>query len=104
MTNRHMDVVEKKARELLEERGVTLEDIAELVYYLQVKYHPDLKMEDCLENVDRVLRKREVQNAILTGIQLDILAEQKKLEEPLQDIIDRDEGYMELMRLSLYQL
>lgn len=99
-----MDVVEKKARELLEERGVTLEDIAELVYYLQVKYHPDLKMEDCLENVDRVLRKREVQNAILTGIQLDILAEQKKLEEPLQDIIDRDEGLYgvdEIIALSI---
>lgn len=104
MTNRQLDAVEKKARELLEERGVTLEDIAELVYYLQVKYHPDLQMSDCIENVDRVLRKREVQNAILTGIQLDILAEQNKLEQPLQDIIDRDEGLYgvdEIIALSI---
>ncbi|MCK0472728.1 phosphatidylglycerophosphatase A [Halalkalibacter sp. APA_J-10(15)] len=104
MTNRQMDVVEKKARELLNERGVTLDDIAELVYYLQAKYHPDLKMADCKENVDRVLRKREVQNAVLTGIQLDILAEQKKLEEPLQDIIGRDEGLYgvdEIIALSI---
>ncbi|WP_047983680.1 phosphatidylglycerophosphatase A family protein [Ornithinibacillus californiensis] len=86
------DVLEQKARELLQERGVTLQDIAELVYYLQSKYHEDLSMDDCLYNVDRVLEKREVQNAILTGIQLDKLAEKKMLEEPLQTTIAIDEG------------
>ncbi|WP_010095026.1 phosphatidylglycerophosphatase A [Ornithinibacillus scapharcae] len=84
--------LEQKARELLEERGVTLNDIAELVYYLQSKYHEDLSMDDCLYNVNRVLEKREVQNAILTGIQLDKLAEKKMLEEPLQSTIEIDEG------------
>ncbi|MBC5638213.1 phosphatidylglycerophosphatase A [Ornithinibacillus sp. BX22] len=88
----NQSVLEQKARELLKERGVTLKDIAELVYYLQSKYHEDLSMEDCLYNVDRVLEKREVQNAILTGIQLDKLAEQKMLEEPLQTTIEIDEG------------
>ncbi|WP_026907004.1 phosphatidylglycerophosphatase A family protein [Paucisalibacillus globulus] len=84
--------LEQKARELLVERGVTLKDIAELVYYLQSKYHESLSMDDCLYNVDRVLEKREVQNAILTGIQLDKLAEKKMLEEPLQTTIEIDEG------------
>ncbi|MBP3949904.1 phosphatidylglycerophosphatase A [Bacillus suaedae] len=104
MTHRKMDEVETKARNWLEERGVTLEDIAELVYFLQVKYHPNLQLSDCLENVDRVLRKREVQNAIITGIQLDVLAEKKELEEPLQGIIDRDEGLYgvdEIIALSI---
>lgn len=104
MTHRKMDEVETKARNWLEERGVTLEDIAELVYFLQVKYHPNLQLTDCLENVDRVLRKREVQNAIITGIQLDVLAEKKELEEPLQGIIDRDEGLYgvdEIIALSI---
>ncbi|HAM79296.1 MAG TPA: phosphatidylglycerophosphatase A [Ornithinibacillus sp.] len=87
-----MSELEQKARELLEERGVTLKDIAELVYYLQSNYHENLSLEDCLYNVDRVLEKREVQNAILTGIQLDKLAEKKMLEEPLQKTIETDEG------------
>lgn len=87
-----MDQVETKARKWLEERGVTLLDIADLVYYLQRKYHPDLTIEECVENVDRVIAKREVQNAILTGIQLDILAEEQKLDEPLQSILQSDEG------------
>lgn len=49
-------------------------------------------MEECIENVEMVLRKREVQNAVLTGIQLDILAEQGQLISPLQEMIENDEG------------
>ncbi|MFD2444493.1 phosphatidylglycerophosphatase A [Bacillus sp. CGMCC 1.16607] len=89
--NKH-DFSENTARRMILERGVTIQDIADLVYFLQEKYHPQLAMEDCIYNVERVLTKREVQNAILTGIQLDILAEKGLLEEPLQSIISVDEG------------
>jgi len=93
-----------KARQWLTQRGVDLDDIAELVYYLQSQYHDQLSMDMCRENVDRVLTKREVQNAILTGIQLDVLAEQKKLDQPLQKTIDTDEslyGLDETIALSI---
>ncbi|WP_027410075.1 phosphatidylglycerophosphatase A [Anoxybacteroides tepidamans] len=99
-----MENLEQTARDWLEKRGVKIEDIAELVYYLQSKYHPNLQMEECIENVNRVLSKREVQNAILTGIQLDILAEKQMLDEPLQAIIRRDEGLYgvdEILALSI---
>ncbi|GAB6929315.1 phosphatidylglycerophosphatase A [Paenibacillus sp. JCM 10914] len=79
-------------RRLLHERGITLEEIAELVMILQKKYYPSLTMEECIHNVDAVLSKREVQNAVLTGIQLDILAEQGKLDPPLQEMLANDEG------------
>lgn len=84
--------LEKKAREMLEFRGVVLNDIAELVFYLQAEYQDNLTIEECIHNVNRVLAKREVQHAVLTGIELDILAEKGLLSEPLQDIISRDEG------------
>lgn len=84
--------LEKEARKMLEFRNVTLNDIAELVFYLQAQYQDNLTMEECLHNVNRVLSKREVQHAVLTGLQLDILAEKGELSEPLQDIIHRDEG------------
>lgn len=86
------DVVEKAARKKLEERGVTVEHIAEIVYKLQVKYNPELTMQDCLVNADAVLRKREIQHAILVGIELDTLAEKNKLSEPLLSLIKSDEG------------
>lgn len=82
----------EKAMELLQQRGVTIEHIAELVYFLQESYHQNLTMEECRYNVERVLSKREVQNALVTGIQLDMLAEKGLLEEPLQTIIKNDEG------------
>ncbi|WP_026673550.1 phosphatidylglycerophosphatase A family protein [Alkalihalobacterium bogoriense] len=96
--------LEENARQALINRGVTIDDIAELVYFLQVKYHPDLDIDLCKTHVDQVLRKREVQNAILTGIQLDVLAEQKKLDQPLQDIVERDEslyGVDEIIALGI---
>ncbi|MGM9929185.1 MAG: phosphatidylglycerophosphatase A [Bacillus sp. (in: firmicutes)] len=92
MTDKQVSLSEQTARKWLKERGVTAHDIAELVYYLQSAYHENLTIEKCLQNVERVLSKREVQNAILTGIQLDLLAEKKLLEEPLQSIIETDEG------------
>ena len=42
--------------ELLSERGVELEQIAELVYFLQEKYVPGLTKEECLLNVTSVLK------------------------------------------------
>jgi phosphatidylglycerophosphatase A len=87
-----MNLTEETARKWLHERGVEIKDIADLVMYLQHKYHDNLLIEDCIHNVEKVISKREVQNAILTGIQLDRLAEKKMLEEPLQGIIEVDEG------------
>ncbi|GIN62075.1 hypothetical protein J27TS8_20680 [Robertmurraya siralis] len=101
---KNVDIVEKTARRWLLERGVKIQDIADLVFYLQEKYHPNLQMEDCIENVERVLSKREVQNAIITGIQLDMLADKGLLEEPLQSILATDEslyGVDEILAFSI---
>ncbi|MDP3385776.1 MAG: phosphatidylglycerophosphatase A, partial [Eubacteriales bacterium] len=86
-----MEILEEKTNSLLRERGVALEDIAGIVLDLQKPYQPDLTFETCLENVKAVLKKREVAHAVLTGIALDQLAEEKKLPEPLQSIIEKDE-------------
>lgn len=89
---KNVDIVEDTARRWLKERGVEVQDIADLVFYLQEKYHPNLQMQECIDNVERVLSKREVQNAILTGIQLDVLTDKGLIEEPLQSILETDEG------------
>lgn len=78
--------------EWIKNRGVSLEEIADLTLYLQKDFYTDLTIEECLEHVKQVLKKREVQNAVLTGIQLDILAEKNQLLEPLQEIIACDES------------
>ena len=60
---------------MIKSRGVKLEEIAEITFSLQSKYFPDLTIDECLHNVEKVIEKREVQNAMFTGIRLDILAE-----------------------------
>ena len=90
--------------DLLNKRGVTLDDIVDIVFDLQIKYVPLLTKEICLDAVIRVLGKREVQNAILTGIELDKLAEKKLLSEPLQSLINNDNplyGIDEILVLSI---
>lgn len=84
--------VAEATKSLLHERGVTIPEIAELVMFLQKKYYPNLNMDECVENVEAVLSKREVQNAVITGIQLDLLAEEGKLLSPLQEMLVNDEG------------
>lgn len=96
--------VARATDEWLEKRGVSKLAIAELAHFLQKDYIPGLTTEDCIVHVEAVLSKREVQNAILTGIQLDILAEEGKLMPPLQEMIENDEGLYgcdEILALSI---
>lgn len=94
MMNRrvHSKVVKASALERLKDRGVTLEGIAEIVYQMQSPYSKNLTMESCLESVAAVLDKREIQHAILVGVELDQLAERNQLSEPLLSIVREDEG------------
>ncbi len=86
------NALQKLSIEQLKNRGVDLMDIAEISWALQKPYHPELTLEACIESVERVLMKREVCHAVLTGIALDELAEKKLLPEPLQSIVESDDG------------
>lgn len=91
-------------KQRLKERGVELIDIAKLTYDLQKPYVHNLTLELCLEHVDRVILKREVQHAVLVGIELDMLAEQKVISEPLLSMMLGDYGLFgidEILALSI---
>ena len=77
---------------LLESRGVTLDDIAGVTYQLQEDKISNLSMSECSYAIRSVLGKRETQNAVMTGVGLDMQAENHLLPEPLQSIIMNDEG------------
>lgn len=88
----HSNEVTKATYNALERRHVTIEDIAEIVFTMQSPYNEGLTVEHCIQSVVRVLNKREVQHAVLVGIELDELAEKRLLSAPLQAIIESDEG------------
>ncbi len=91
----------------LNSRGVTVESMACVVYRLQKEYYSGITMRDCEEAVHKVLDKREVQNAVLTGICLDRLAERDLLDEPVLTFLKDDEplyGIDEIMALSIVNI
>lgn len=97
----------QESLKLLNERGVTIEDIAELVYTLQKDYSKTLTMQECIDNVNAVLLKREVIHAVLTGIAIDQMVEQKHIQDPLYSIIANDLGLYgvdEILPLSIVNI
>lgn len=53
-----MEELIKFSEEALKRRNIRLDDIAKIVYQLQVDYHPDLQMDACRKSVKKVLKKR----------------------------------------------
>lgn len=105
MDNRFNDLKKYEVvKKRLLERGVSLEAIAELTLELQKQYIKDIDLETCLQHVERVVMKREVQHAVLVGLELDVLAEQNKLSEPLLSMLLGDYGLFgidEVLALSI---
>lgn len=91
----------------LKELGVSLNDIAEIVYGLEGKYLPKLTVQDCLDAVVDVVHKREVLNNAMSGLELDRLAQAGLIKEPLASIIKNDIGVFgtdESIALAISQL
>lgn len=104
MSQYTMEELTEEAIAMLNRRGVELDDIGELVLFLQKRYYPDLTLEFCVENLKSVLKKREIVHAILTGIALDEMADKELLPEPLQSIVYADDGLFgidEIIPLSI---
>ena len=90
--------------ELIESRGVAIQEIAQVSFDLQKTYLPKITIVDAESAVRAVLRKREAQFAIMTGLELDRLSEEGLLKGPIADIIKNDFGLYgvdEIMALSV---
>ncbi|MEY2375459.1 phosphatidylglycerophosphatase A family protein [Lentilactobacillus buchneri] len=72
----------------LKDRGVTYEDIAEMAYNLQKKFVPNIQMDEVKKDTIDVLHKREVLNNAMVGLELDRLATEGKIKEPLESIMN----------------
>ncbi|WP_138159623.1 phosphatidylglycerophosphatase A [Peptoniphilus catoniae] len=76
----------------LESIDVKIEDIAKIVYDLQIEYNDKITLQECIDNVTKVLEKREVMHAVLTGLAIDKAVEKGEFPEPIQSIIKKDAG------------
>ena len=74
------------------ERGVTVEEIAIIAYKQQYRYNKDIKMEDCIESVEKILSLRDIFHLLQLGAEIDRLVEEKAFCGPIQEIMENDWG------------
>lgn len=78
--------------QVLKERGVSVDDIAFLAYGAQSKYLDDLTFEEMRSSVLEILGKRDQFHSLLLAVNVDVLAENHLISEPLSSIINSDLG------------
>ena len=84
--------MQKINTEKLLERGVTIEEIAVIAYNQQYRYNKDIKMEDCIESVEKILSLRDIFHLLQLGAEIDRLTEEKAFHGPIQAILENDLG------------
>lgn len=97
----------KLNKERLLERGVKIEDIAIIAYNQQGKYNPQLRMEDCIESVEKILSYRDIFHLVQLSIEIDRLTEIGAFRSPIQEIMMADLGMFgidEIFGLSIAQM
>ena len=72
--------------------GVDLHQLAKIAFDLQQQFIPELTEADCYEELLNVMHKRELLNNAMVALELDRLAEENQIKEPLLSIIRKDAG------------
>jgi phosphatidylglycerophosphatase A len=99
LTRENLEYISKE----FQKRHIEIADLAHEVYQGQVRYVDGLTIANAVEAVSKVLSKTEVQNALMVAINLDNLANEGKLDEPLQEAVFSDKstfGIDEVIALS----
>ena len=89
-------------------QGITIREMAKEAKSDQDK-HPGVtaSLETYIKAIEHQLHKHDVMSCIMTGLAIDRLAEQHKLPEPLQTIVENDLGLYstdELLSIALTQM
>jgi phosphatidylglycerophosphatase A len=78
--------------ELLASRGVSLDEIVDIVDGLQRPYNPDMERKLCEEHVLGVLRKQQTFHAIQLAIKIDTAVEAGEFSKQYNYTVGQDEG------------
>lgn len=76
----------------LNERGVTVEEIADIAYQQQMKWSDGISMKTCVDSVEKILSLRDTFHLLQLGAEIDRLTEENLIREPLREILHSDLG------------
>jgi phosphatidylglycerophosphatase A len=90
--NQEIDDYTQRNLQLLSTRGITLDDITEIVDSLQRPYNPQMDIRLVEENVIAVLRKKQTHHAIRIAVYIDAGVENNQFTAQYNHIVAQDEG------------
>ena len=109
--NKNLSYPEEKAyryiRQQFADQGITIKEMALEAKEDQDKHHVKASFETYIKAIQSQLHKHDVMSCIMTGLAIDRLAEQHKLPDPLQTIVENDLSLYspdELISISLAQM
>lgn len=76
----------------LAQHQISIADIAQIAYEMDRPFIPTLTMDECTASVDKILWRRDILDNAMIMLELDRLAENHQLAEPLNSIICADAG------------
>ncbi len=76
----------------LKERGVSVEQIADIAFKQQSKWTDDISLRECIDSVEKILSLRDTFHILQLGAEIDRLTEENKIREPLREILNSDLG------------
>ena len=76
----------------LRERGVSVEEIAEIAHMQQSKWSSEISMRDCVDSVEKILSLRDTFHILQLGAEIDRLTEEGLIREPIREILHADLG------------
>ncbi len=79
-------------KQILAQRGVDIQSIAEISFQQQSKYSDQVSMKICVESVEKILSLRDIFHHVQLACEIDRLAEERMFKGPIQDIIHDDLG------------
>lgn len=94
-----------KCIEALASRGVTIEDMVDLIVFLQQPYMGKIDRKEVHNDLMEILTKREVYFTVMTGIALDVAVDKENLfDEELQLKIKKDYGLFGVDEVLAYSI
>ncbi len=89
----------------LDSRGVTIEDLVDLIVFLQRPYMEKVDRKEVYDDLMEILSKREVYFTVMTGIALDVAVDEENLfDNELQSKIKKDYGLFGVDEVLAYSI
>lgn len=76
----------------LQERTVSLQDIADVAFRQQAKWNPDISMQECVDSVEKILSLRDTFHILQLGAEIDRLTDEGQIRGPIYEILKTDLG------------